>query len=295
MFILFFKYLFYGLKHSIYFVDYVADANCQAAWLFGEGGGVTVKDSSQNNNTATFKGVGEPAWGGKVPDFGIKGSAAGSVDFDENDDFIRVPHDASIDFADQDFSIAIRIKGNVSVASTWILCKGNGANPGLRYELVYDIIKKFNFVIDDNVHKTELYYDPGDASRLSWNSFVFRRNVATNKLTIHFNGVEVRSGDDNTGSISNIKDMFIGCGVSSGDTKTASFGGSLTELAIFDRLLNETEMIEIDNYGLRGKQPYPVGWLRKNLASGYNLFVCQYIKSKSLNYNPLKLPDGTIF
>ena len=41
--------------------------------------------------------------------------------------------------------------------------------------------------------------------------------------------------------------------------------------------------------------PYPVAWLKKNLVSGFHIFLNQYIKSKVLGYDPLKLPDGTIF
>lgn len=40
---------------------------------------------------------------------------------------------------------------------------------------------------------------------------------------------------------------------------------------------------------------YPVAWLKKNLVSGFHVFLNQYIRSKILGYDPLKLPDGTIF
>jgi len=41
--------------------------------------------------------------------------------------------------------------------------------------------------------------------------------------------------------------------------------------------------------------PYPTAWLKKGLVSGFHVFLNQYIKSKVLGYDPLKLPDGTIF
>lgn len=47
--------------------DYTADANCEGAWLFTEGSGTTVADSSANTNTGTFKDVNEPAWSSTVP------------------------------------------------------------------------------------------------------------------------------------------------------------------------------------------------------------------------------------
>ena len=39
--------------------------------------------------------------------------------------------------------------------------------------------------------------------------------------------------------------------------------------------------------------PYPVAWLKKGLMSGFHVFLNQYIKSKVMGYDPLKLPDGT--
>lgn len=41
--------------------------------------------------------------------------------------------------------------------------------------------------------------------------------------------------------------------------------------------------------------PYPTAKLKKGLISGFHVFLNQYIKSKILGYDPLKLPDGTLF
>jgi len=38
---------------------------------------------------------------------------------------------------------------------------------------------------------------------------------------------------------------------------------------------------------------YPVGLLKKGLASGYHCFMNAYINAKIAGYDPLKLPDGT--
>lgn len=43
------------------------------------------------------------------------------------------------------------------------------------------------------------------------------------------------------------------------------------------------------------ENPYPIAWLSKNLISGYHVFLKQYLRSKVLGYDPLKLPDGTLF
>ncbi len=41
--------------------------------------------------------------------------------------------------------------------------------------------------------------------------------------------------------------------------------------------------------------PYPTSELKKNLVSGFHCFMSAYIRAKVTGYDPLKLPDGTIF
>lgn len=44
-----------------------------------------------------------------------------------------------------------------------------------------------------------------------------------------------------------------------------------------------------------GLPAYPTNRLKKDLISGFHVFLNQYIKAKILDYEPLKLPDGTVF
>lgn len=41
--------------------------------------------------------------------------------------------------------------------------------------------------------------------------------------------------------------------------------------------------------------PYPTGLLKKGLVSGFHCFLSAYILAKIAGYDPLKLPDGTVF
>ncbi len=41
--------------------------------------------------------------------------------------------------------------------------------------------------------------------------------------------------------------------------------------------------------------PYPIDWLKKKLVSGYHCFQGGYLNAKRKGYDPLKLPDGTVF
>lgn len=41
--------------------------------------------------------------------------------------------------------------------------------------------------------------------------------------------------------------------------------------------------------------PYPIDWLKKKVISGYHCFMGGYMDAKRKSYDPLKLPNGTIF
>ena len=41
--------------------------------------------------------------------------------------------------------------------------------------------------------------------------------------------------------------------------------------------------------------PYPIAALKKNVISGYHCFMAGYMDAKRKEFDPLKLPDGTIF
>ena len=44
-----------------------------------------------------------------------------------------------------------------------------------------------------------------------------------------------------------------------------------------------------------GANPYPKSRLRKNVISGYHCFMDAYLRASREGFNPLKLPDGTVF
>lgn len=41
--------------------------------------------------------------------------------------------------------------------------------------------------------------------------------------------------------------------------------------------------------------PFPIDWLKKKVITGYHCFMGGYLNAKRTGYDPLKLPDGTIF
>jgi len=89
-----------SLNSPVWAYDWTQDADVEGAWLFEEGTGTTVTDSSPNTNTGNFKGTGEPAWSTTVPTSGdgFNGTSNWSVLFDGSDDYIDVGSDTSLDF-----------------------------------------------------------------------------------------------------------------------------------------------------------------------------------------------------
>lgn len=72
--------LFIFCSGQAYATNYCS-GNAQACYLFTEGSGTSVADSTGNGNTGTFNSSGHPAWSGSVPSYGVFGSAAGSVNY----------------------------------------------------------------------------------------------------------------------------------------------------------------------------------------------------------------------
>jgi len=53
--------------------------------------------------------------------------------------------------------------------------------------------------------------------------------------------------------------------------------------------------VDINKYEFAPPNPYPTSLLNKNRISGYHCFMDQYMRAKRTGYDPLKLPDGTVF
>jgi len=64
-----------------------------------------------------------------------------------------------------------------------------------------------------------------------------------------------------------------------------------------DPTLGKSFQLYIDDgeFGYKTFPAYPITLLKKNLISGFHVFLNQYIRSRILSYDPLKLPDGTTF
>ena len=148
--------------------DYTEDTNCQLAYLFTEGTGTTVADSSQNTNTGTFKGAGEPNWevmaGVDAPSY-----MDYMVDFDGTDDRIT---EAYVNLTNN-FSYVLWFASDSTGQSNKYIYDGGNSDIGtILYEYVDDKIEFFSqssgsdprpssqiAITDTNWHHICYYYD----------------------------------------------------------------------------------------------------------------------------------------
>lgn len=204
-------YMYYGNSEASDSQDAqnVWDSNYKAVWHLNKSSG-SVLDSTINNNDGTNNGATR----------GQTGQVDRAFSFDGTDDYVSVPHDASIEFADEDFTLELWIKAdeNDFGAQDTLFCKGSTGAPGSgkRYEAYAHPGEDYLlFAIDDDVTKsTVTYNDLTNWADNTWHYLVFRRNTTTNKIEICLDGSEVGEDTDSTGDISSGETLYIGCGFS---------------------------------------------------------------------------------
>jgi hypothetical protein len=232
--------------------DFSQDVNCVACYLFQEGTGTTVDDTSSNSNTGTFKGAGEPAWDTTDVPFAVSGSAPNSVDFDGSDDFIDLGAAAALD-----------LTSHVSIVS-WV-----NSHSLTTQHIVFN-----NGTFDTRGYYFTLFKTSGNAGDgLSFVCYTGSNNQISSKYTLfntdtwyhiaataiadntpanlYVNGVELTSLDvanNFTGATAN---TTTNAKIGSYSNNTINFDGGITETAVFNDPLTSTEINEIMDYGLK--------------------------------------------
>jgi len=178
-----------------------------------------------------------------------------ALSFDGTADYVTIPHAASIEFADEDFTVELWIKAteaNLDHGDNLFL-KGSFAAPqtGKRYTVSLDVSgDRLTFDIDDNVTKSTVgYNDLTNWADGDWHYFAFRRNTTTNKIEICLDGSQVAQANDNTGSIANGEPLQLACGWAGSSEVEAVFD----EVRISRKYRTDAEILAIWNGGLGKK------------------------------------------
>ncbi|MCE5185965.1 MAG: Ig-like domain-containing protein [Planctomycetaceae bacterium] len=204
-----------------------------AYWRLDEGSGLAAYDSSGNGNTGTLQGTVPPAWTN-----GVLGSALSYAS--ATDGGVYVPSSPTIDFGDQDMSVAFWLKQPTTMAEGQeeILIKGT-ITDGKRYEFYHkktSADNHFRFCIDDNVVKSEISRPSAAFCKGEWVHVVGVRDTVSNVLRLYANGILQGTAADGTGSISQPDPLYIG---------DAVMVGSIDDVKIFDTALTADQVMTL--------------------------------------------------
>jgi hypothetical protein len=227
--------------------DYTATS--VAAYLFTEGSGTTVADSSPNTNTGNFASDGHPTWDTTDVPFHVSGSAPNSVNYGAND-LINASADASLSFS-----------GNASVCY-WlnITTYGGGTENNAIFEKgtngTFGLIGQYNVQkailllvhIDGGAHLHTLASANDSPATGNW---FHRADVwdGTN-MKIYINGIEDATLNIGSGTLRTDSPCTMNVGNIEGGSRYLN--GKLTDFGFFSVDLTSTEINAIYDYGLLG-------------------------------------------
>jgi hypothetical protein len=200
-----------------------SQADIVAYWSFDEGSGDAAEDGSGNGNDGTIFGA---EW--------VDGKFGKALEFDAN--YVLVPNDESYNFTqDQSFSIILWI--NYEAQGDWqgVLQKFNGGYP---FKVEVNPSNSLYCAIWDQTNNPGAQV--GNVSG-DWHHFAFVRDRSEKKIYSYLDGQLQETKDDTiNGATENAADLYIGARKPG---NTILFYGTLDEIAIYNRVLTEAEIL----------------------------------------------------
>jgi hypothetical protein len=206
--------------------------NIVAMWLFDEGQGKTVRDSSGNGNDGVING--DPEW--------VEGRFGKGLKFDGVDDYISVPDSDSLDINGDQITIVAWIKGGGWPAANHIVRKLHDQAQGTIYLLR---------VQPDTLRA----YIATDVKRYQVNGATPLKTDKWYHAALVYDGSEIRvylNGelDGSLPASGNIKTSNAELRIGRGDP-AGYFVGVIDDVAIFNVALDEEGIKEIMEGGLK--------------------------------------------
>jgi hypothetical protein len=210
----------------------IDEASFIGMWLFDDNKGDTAKDSSQNGNDGTF--IGDPQW--------VEGKFGKALSFDGVDDYM----DTGLNTDDLSSPITISFWMNAAQIKKSPLVSGyNGADPNANrwdIQLSRDGAGKIRWVEhegrDGAISATVIQAD-------TWYHVAVIHDLPNSESHIFVDGVLEATAkieqDLNTNRVLQIADGDGDC-----------YGGIIDDVAIFNAVLTEDDILTIMNKGLEG-------------------------------------------
>ena len=200
-------------------------------WLFDEGAGGTIKDSSTNDNNGTFKG--NPKWG--------NGKFGRALELNGKDEFVEVPHSASLDITEQLTIIAWVNTRKIGEYKTFVT-KGDAKGEILNYGVQFIDNAKWRFFRHDGTGSA--FKDSVTlAAPNKWMHVGVTYDSSKKKINFYIDG-KLDASHDFPELKTSKKPLFIGKHIHSTLGDSQFWDGFIDELAILNAALTEKEINE---------------------------------------------------
>jgi hypothetical protein len=234
--------------------NYNEDSRCQLAYLFAEGSGTTTADSSQNSNTGTFKGSGEPAWSSDVP----RESLDYSIDLDGTDDYVDMGTHSSLNFASK-FTITMWVKTTENAGMILSFRKSDDEYPAIDMPVGFNGPASSNgkfyplMRIGNNVGLKWLL--SGTINDGNWHFIALRFNQST--MDAWVDTTKSSTANIATGAITTnlrhlgVEKYWVDTNDIYSTTDRRYYDGKIAEVGIFNDALSDAEIDDIYDNGLQ--------------------------------------------
>jgi len=233
------------LSSSALAYDWTQDENCVGAWLYAEGSGTTVADSSPNTNTGNFKGDGEPAWVGSVTGTNAPAYASDCTNHDGTDDWVS--YGTGMDNLTP-FSYTVWLNPDAASSGDYIYSvsatEGGGGSAGMwiGFPSTYDLTLRIFDTASAN------YINAGSVDSVTtgaWKHVAVTWDGTTNSNSVfmYVNGVDLEVSASTSGGTRRSDATYY-------KYISGSYDGKLTENAIFSAVLDSTDINDIMDNGL---------------------------------------------
>lgn len=226
-------------------------SDAKGCWLYTEGSGTTVADTTPNGNTGNFSSSGHPTWTSSGLPAAYMHYATSSA---ANTDYVNAGSGTSIDNLSQ-ISISVWVKGSGTSGAQFIMSKFATGSYPTGWAIYFNIqTASTAYVAFDRGFSTTTgaWRTSSTITHTNWNHIVitYNKSSTSNDPIIYINGVSQTitkaqapvgtATDESAGS------LFFGRTSDS----TYKFDGQIGEAAVFDRILTSTEVSDIYNNGL---------------------------------------------
>lgn len=245
--------LMVGLGNTAWATAPKDNANCQGAWLFLEGSGTTVADSSQNSNTGNFAGDGKPAWA-SIDGTNAPAYATNEVDFNGDDDYISCGSDASLDDMSAISVVFWVDTDSRNVYDRLVAKDGSGAGQWhIRWEQSNQDYLEFIKDGATDLRVATNSHGITDNTPGGWYHVAMTWDGSITAANVHFyvTGSELAYTTQTNGA-SLVSDAALNFFIGNRVGADRALDGQMTEVAVFDDVLTSTEVNDIMDNGLAG-------------------------------------------